>query len=80
LDELLRTATEHGPLVSLELADDELDDFRSAFEGTAKGAQNMIAMERLCTAFTRIEAGFVGETDLALSLRTRGDLIDRLAA
>jgi hypothetical protein len=58
-----RDAPAHGPLVRLELAGDELDDFLDAFEQTANSAQNEVAMERLGQAFARIEAGFAGETD-----------------
>lgn len=63
LNDLLRKATERGPLVVLELEDDELGAFMSAFESTANGAQNILAMDRLGSALARVEAGFAGETD-----------------
>ena len=62
-DEVFRQARIHGPLVSLDLEPDVLDEFLCAFEATANSAQNDIAMERLGHAFARIEAGFEGEAD-----------------
>ena len=61
--ERFRNARGHGPLVCLELDGDEIEDFLDAFEHTANSAQNEVAMDRLGQAFTRVEAGFAGETD-----------------
>jgi repressor LexA len=61
--ETFRNASAHGPLVCLELEGVELDRFLDAFEQTANSAQNEVAMERLGQAFTRVAAGFAGDTD-----------------
>jgi hypothetical protein len=52
-----------GPLVSLELEGDELDDFLEAFEQSANSAQNDLAMEHLGRAFARVDEGLAGDTD-----------------
>lgn len=62
-DEFFLGARTHGPLICLDLEDNELEEFLRAFEETANSAQNDVAMERLGYALARVEAGLAGETD-----------------
>jgi hypothetical protein len=43
--EIFRAARTNGPLVCLDLEDDQLREFLRAFEHTANSAQNLVAME-----------------------------------
>ena len=63
LDDVFRNARVVGPLVSLELAADELDSFFRYLEATACGSQNELTMDRLGQALHRLEAGLDGTTD-----------------
>ncbi|MHB1071230.1 MAG: LexA family protein [Gemmatimonadaceae bacterium] len=60
---VLSCASVHGPLVVLELNDEELDQFMAALKATAEGARNIDAMQRLGSAHARIEAGLAGKWD-----------------
>lgn len=62
-EETFRGAQVHGPLVCLELADDELTEFLDAFEHTANSAQSDVAMDRLGQAYVRVDAGLAGKAD-----------------
>lgn len=59
----IASAHVHGPLVCLELSDDELTAFLDAFEQTANSAQNEVAMRLLGQAFARVAAGLGGDAD-----------------
>jgi DNA-binding MarR family transcriptional regulator len=63
LDHLLRRAANVGPLISVHLSLDELDEFMQYLEATANFAQNVQAQDRLGQLLTRIESGLSGDVD-----------------
>jgi DNA-binding MarR family transcriptional regulator len=63
LDDIFAKARVAGPLVSLELGADRLDEFFRHLEATAQFAQNESAMDLLDQVLRRLEAGFAGTAD-----------------
>ncbi len=63
LDHLLGRAASTGPLISLHLSLDELDEFMRHLEETAHSAQNLQAQNRLGQLLTRLESGLSGDVD-----------------
>lgn len=63
LDHLVPRTPQAGPLVTLLLDGEELDEFMVLFEHTSNNAQNLIAMDRLGDAYARVENGLNGDVD-----------------
>ncbi len=55
IDHLVPAGAPSGPLVTLELNDDEADELMVALEQTANSAQNDLAVERLGYALARVD-------------------------
>jgi hypothetical protein len=63
LDRILGAGRSKGPIVSLELADEEASEFCWLVEQTVNFAQNGTAQRRLDHLVARLEAGFTGNVD-----------------
>jgi repressor LexA len=63
LDHLVPRTPQVSPVVTLQLDAEELDEFMVLFEHTANSAQDMVAMDRLTSAYARVESGLEGDVD-----------------
>jgi hypothetical protein len=63
LDPVLGAGRSKGPIVSLELADEEASEFCWLVEQTANNAQNETAQRQLAHLVARLEDGFAGNVD-----------------
>jgi repressor LexA len=63
LDRLFGRAASTGPVISLHLSLDELDEFMRHLEETAYSAQNLQAQDRLGQLLTRLDSGLSGDVD-----------------
>lgn len=63
LDHLVPRMPQVSPLVTLQLDAQELDEFMALFANTANSAQDMVAMDRLTYAYSRVESGLTGGVD-----------------
>ncbi|MHB8870495.1 MAG: hypothetical protein ACYC6T_16220 [Thermoleophilia bacterium] len=63
LDHLAPRTPQVSPVVTLQLDAEELAEFMLLFENTANSAQDLVAMDRLTSAYSRVEAGLEGDVD-----------------
>lgn len=63
LDYLVPRTPQDTPVVTLRLDAEELGEFMALFERTANSAQDMVAMDRLTYAHSRVGSGLEGDVD-----------------
>jgi hypothetical protein len=63
LDHLVPRTPQDTPVVTLQLDVEELDEFMVLFERTANSAQDMVAMDRLTSAYSRVQSGLDSDVD-----------------
>jgi hypothetical protein len=63
LDHLVPRKPQISPVVTMHLDAEELDEFMVLFEQTADSAQDVVAMDRLTHAYSRVESGLEGDID-----------------
>ncbi|MHB9150858.1 MAG: LexA family protein [Thermoleophilia bacterium] len=63
LDHLVPRMPQVSPVVTLQFDVEELHEFMVLFEHTANSAQDMVAMDRLTCAYSRVESGLEGDVD-----------------